>query len=585
MPTAPVLSRDKPIDPGRLEVTQSTRGFVRFLYSQNPFYLLSVCFVLHGTGIWYRANATTHSPWTLFGIITSYIVMMSGTGLVIVRRGSVWDDARSILLILFALFLELAMTADDVLISDRGAGRAMLLSAWLVAAGVTEVILVGLRIRLGVLYRVPLHLLLALIVLFPLVIVQGEYPHDGERITWVVFLFSPSAAVVLMTLIPAIRRGAAYTSANGTPWSWPLYPWSIFGFLSAIVLLRSYSLCLSFDPVMEIGWDRALDLENRFGGLYVTPLLLALSLLCIEWTCISGSASLRRTGLILPIAAVFMAIPSGSTSDDSLYVGFLDQIIAHVASPVWITMSMSLLIAGYAVFRRISLAENTFSVLLVVLAFLSPEALRPDLTAAPAIWPLALTSIIQLFAGFHRRSPTQAFAGQLCELVIVYRLLPDSFGLMSEVLLVYFLALGMILTGRSFHGAFATVLRVAGTVLLTAVCFVAPLALVSASQHQLPEATQTVVAVTMALFTATSIGLWALTRDPLLKRSACLNTGVTVPAALVKATLFLMKLPGGRGIVWGLGGILWFALAAWISSRKARAIAVTMDHSADRTPS
>jgi len=101
---------------------KATRGYVRFLYSQNPFYLLSVSFVLHGTGIWYRANATTHSPWILFGIIASYIAMMAGTGFVIVRRGQVWDDARSLLLILFVLFLELAMTADDVLVGDRETG-------------------------------------------------------------------------------------------------------------------------------------------------------------------------------------------------------------------------------------------------------------------------------------------------------------------------------------------------------------------------------------------------------------------------------------------------------------------------------
>nr|MBC8290949.1 hypothetical protein [Planctomycetota bacterium] len=402
------------------------------------------------------------------------------------------------------------------------------------------------------------------------VIVLGAYPHDGERIAWAVFLFSPSAALVLLTLIPAIRRGAAYSSTNGTPWGWPYYPWSIFVCLLVVVVLRSYSLCLSFDPVMEIGWDRALNLENRFGGLYLTPLLLALSLLCLEWTRVSGSTPLRRAALIFPIAAVITAIPAGSSAGNSLYVGFLNQMTAHFASPVWVAMSLSLLVAGYAVFRRIQHSENTLSMLLFMLAFLSPDALRPNLAVAPAIWPLALASVIQLVAGLHGRNSIQVFAGQLCGSAVVLRLVPGSFGIMGEVGVVYVLVVGMILTGRLLPGRFARFLFVMGAVLLTAACSLAPLMLVPPIRDLIPQATQTVVAVTMVLFFATSIALWLRTRDDALKWSASVNAGVAIPVGLVKTALLLMKLPGGRGIVWALGGMLWFALAAWISSRKAR---------------
>ena len=114
---------------------------------------------------------------------------------------------------------------------------------------------------------------------------------------------------------------------------------------------------------------------------------------------------------------------------------------------------------------------------------------------------------------------------------------------------------------------------------MTAVCFIAPLTLTSPLQRTFPDSSQTVVAITMVLFTATSAGMWALTRDQLVAWSARLNVGVTISAALARTALVLLKQPGGRGIVWALGGLLWFALGVWISTRKARALSTTVEQS------
>jgi len=446
----------------------------------------------------------------------------------------------------------------------------MLLGAWLIAVGVTELLLRGLRIGLRSLYRVPLHLLLALIVLYPLLIVRGAYPHDGQRITWAVFLFSPAAALVLLTLIPAIRRGAAYTFRNGTPWAWPFYPWSIFGCLLVVALLRSYSLCLSFDPVLDIGWDRAQNLENRFGGIYLTPLLLSLSVLCREWTCVSESAAMRRTALIFPIAAVVSAIPIGGTHEASLYVNFLNEMTAHFASPVWIAISLSLLVTGYAVLRRVQHAENSLCVLLVLLAFLSPQALRPTLSVTPEYWPLVLAAIVQFAVGIRTRNSVQVFFGLVCGSAAALCVQPARFGAMSVAGILYLFVVGMILAGRLLDGRFARFQFVGGAVLLTAGSSLSPLLLLPAVHKLFPQITPAIVAITMALFATTSMAFWLLTRDAVLRWAAGISTGFAVPAGLFKAALSLLKLLGGRGIVWALGGMLWFALAAWISARKAR---------------
>ena len=39
--------------------------FLRYVYAGNPFYLLSVCFVFHGTAAWFQSDAAIHNPWPL----------------------------------------------------------------------------------------------------------------------------------------------------------------------------------------------------------------------------------------------------------------------------------------------------------------------------------------------------------------------------------------------------------------------------------------------------------------------------------------------------------------------------------------
>src|SRR3974390_819156 len=96
--------------------TDLFRQVARFCYTQNPFYLLSVAFVLHSTRLWYHQGAGPFNPWPLMGIICGYILLVAVVGFILVRFGKVWDDARSIFLILLLLFVELSLTFDGLLI-------------------------------------------------------------------------------------------------------------------------------------------------------------------------------------------------------------------------------------------------------------------------------------------------------------------------------------------------------------------------------------------------------------------------------------------------------------------------------------
>ena len=113
--------------------------------------------------------------------------------------------------------------------------------------------MLGLRIRLPALFRLPFHLMLALLFLYPLCLVPGFFfsSHDTILKSWRVFLFSPAVALVLISLLPAVRRGPSYVGNNGTPWNWPWFPWTALGTVIVGLCIRSYAITLSFDPVLR----------------------------------------------------------------------------------------------------------------------------------------------------------------------------------------------------------------------------------------------------------------------------------------------------------------------------------------------
>jgi hypothetical protein len=86
--------------PSTRPVADFARSITRLIYTQNPFYLLSVAFVLHSTRLCYRQGTGPFDPWPLMALIGGYILLVAATGFVVVRFGKVWDDARSIFLIL-----------------------------------------------------------------------------------------------------------------------------------------------------------------------------------------------------------------------------------------------------------------------------------------------------------------------------------------------------------------------------------------------------------------------------------------------------------------------------------------------------
>ena len=120
--------------------------------------------------------------------------------------------------------------------------------------------------------------------LYPIALVPLLSEPESPRLQWALFGFSPLAGARASAARAGGASGAAaYVAKNGSPWRWPLYPWSLFFVIMAGGLaIRSYSLCVSFHYVngsrtifgaVFPGSDRigreprlARDRDRRVGG-------------------------------------------------------------------------------------------------------------------------------------------------------------------------------------------------------------------------------------------------------------------------------------------------------------------------------
>ena len=97
-------------------------------------------------------------------IVTTWLVL---------RLGRVWEDGRSQLLLIVLMYLAISVSFDDALATNPFLGELCFLGGLLFAVVTSEALLRGLGIRLGLLFRLPYHLLLAA------VLILGAIFRDG----------------------------------------------------------------------------------------------------------------------------------------------------------------------------------------------------------------------------------------------------------------------------------------------------------------------------------------------------------------------------------------------------------------------
>lgn len=250
------------------------RSLGRFLYTQNPFYLISCFLILYGLQIATIANGNLLSRSVFLTIsIAAYTLLMAVTCVAVVRLGKVWEDARSILLVVLISQVALSTGLDELSIIDWNTATPLLILGATFAFVITEMTLRSCRLRLPSWYRMSLYAIGLVFFLTPVALGHAVGTRNTTLTSWGAPLFSTLIGAGLLLLVPAMRKGPRLVADNGTPWSWPLYPLSAFAILVVLAAIRSHAVWMSFGYIGG---------AVRFEPFLLLPIALAVLVLFVE---------------------------------------------------------------------------------------------------------------------------------------------------------------------------------------------------------------------------------------------------------------------------------------------------------------
>ncbi len=387
--------------PPRPNVTVGSdlRNLWRFIYNHNPFYVISALLVF--SGLW--QSFTERPELVEAGVIAlglgAYALLLALTAVLIIRLGHVWEDVRSLLLLVVLMFLAISVSSDPVLNAEEQPGRWFVLAGFLFSVALSEAVLRSLPLVLPMMYRLPYYLILALFFLYPLAMSPVLNRPPAPPLYWALFGFSAVACAAFLTLLPAVWRGVASVRASNCPWRWPVYPWVLFGMLAICVCLRAWYLCMSFHAIEGT--------SCIFGAYFLAPFLFAINVLLIEASIVSGGARLRRVALSWPL---FILVVCGSGHRlQAVYLEFLERFadVFH-GSPLYVALMATVGLYLYALARRVPGAITGLSLAIGALAFVSPRATLLEDIMYYRAWPIVLAATIQFLLAARAGSSLRA---------------------------------------------------------------------------------------------------------------------------------------------------------------------------------
>ena len=549
--------RAEPRGPGEA-MARSFAAVPRAVFVHNPFYVISAALILYGLDVVLGASDAWADRWMLLWVLSGYTALMVLAGVLIVRLGSVWEDARSVFLVVIILFGAVSVSFDEILVAMPEAGRGFVLVGLGCAMALSEALLRGTGIRLGALFRAPYYAILSLFYLYPLLLsglLDRADATNRSGVTWGLAAFGVAAGAAFLTLIPAIRRGREYVRDSATPWAWPWFPWAGFAVLAGGVLVRSYWLTLSFYP--------AYKMYSPFGSYILSPFVLAGCVLALEFAISHRSRRAAAVALVLPAVAVFMSFPP--TAVDRSCAEFLAILMAGAGSPAWVVLLAALSYYAYALARGERRAEWGVAAVLFVLAVAGEKTTGLWTLTAPRALPLAALAAFAGVTGALRRSSWRWALSVVASAAALSILFGDTRFVAARGAVPVHLALfGLLAVGALCRDRFARFLQDAGAPAM-AVLFASALFLGGRIAPDAPGAF--VAAYCAAMMAATAVYWWMVRNRRYVWALALQATAGTVYGCVSGAAL-LGSPTGPRGLAPILLGALSFAVAVGVSSVK-----------------
>jgi hypothetical protein len=440
---------------------------------------------------------------------------MAITAFLVIKLGRVWEDARSIVLILLLQFAALSMSFDEICAVSSGTAFRLLLFGFCFSVLVSEGLLSGLRIKFPALFRTPYYLILGLLFFYPLCLSPKLTEASVAAITWRIYLFPTFAGVAFLTLFPALRRGAALVAKNGTPWPWPWFPWTAFGFLAFAVSVRSYVLSQSFN---------VMGLQNGFGVYYLVPFLFALLLILLELSIVQRW---KRVQVLLMGVAPLLLVLSIPMGDNYVYRRFLEMLQQTAGTPVWLSLLGLVAFYGYCWFRRLMGAELGLVAILALMTFVDRQAVGLETLSTLKWWPLAVIGGIQLVLAARGRGSVRAAASCFCLVgASAIALRGTQYMALGGVFPFHVLMASVLVIGWVFRDRFAAFLRKAAIALAA---FAVTVAIASFWFAEIPEPARLGYLLAMTIVAAI---YWWLVTEKWWLYTALANAGATIFAGL-----------------------------------------------------
>jgi hypothetical protein len=530
------------------------RPILQSLYTHNPFYLLSAGLILYGLQVSFRPEAgQLVDPWALMIALCSYTVLLGVTAYLVVRLGKVWEDARSIVLVLLLLLLAVSVSFDEIVNTSPAQGRGLLLVGLGFSTLISEVLLRGLSLRMPALFRVPYYAVLALFYIYPLYVSPEVTELPAATTDRRILLFTVAAGAIFLGLIPAIRRGVSYVHNDESPWRWPWYPWTAFGFLALGVCLRSYSLSYSFSP--------ARGMESTFGPYHLVPFLMALLVLVLEFGIVERMRRMQYAALCLAPGLVLFSIPGDSGSP--AYRRFLADLVDSGGSPVYFTLLSLVVFYAYGWMRGMKRSEWGLIAALLTACVVGPRTVGLTTLTAPEWWPLAALGAMQIWLGIVHHNSVRCFGATVCLLAATSIALKETaFVAWSGAIPLHLGLAATLAIGLVFHDRYAPVIRRVGAIALPLFCVAAAGAPAAAAMPPILRLAY------LGALTMIAIVYWRLAGDPwyLVAGSLTAASGMLTSVSTLHGAW--SRSVGSRGFQPLAWGTAFFALAALISAMK-----------------
>ncbi|MBL8830114.1 MAG: hypothetical protein JNM18_24260, partial [Planctomycetaceae bacterium] len=372
-------------------------ALARRLYSSNPFYVLGACLLFAGLRLSFDTEANAYPSERLLLGLGVFTTLTAALGFLLIRWGQVWDDVRSLLLLVLLLIVGMSVTLDQIVATDLAYGATLTTLLWLYTLAIVALLTRGLGMRLALAYTAPLIAILTAIIGYSLVL---KWLLDARHLGLAklgLAMYPTLGGAIALTLLPAIRRGPTLAEPNGTPWRWPLYPWSMFVILAAEFVGRAYYLCQSFG----IGGR-----DDHIFGLYLfAPSLLAIAALLLEETLRRRDRAAQAYVLLCSffvVAAVFQV-------RDTPFGWQFWHELTELLGCSWLHMTISGLVVfhAWALIRGATGAHWSLTAALIAWAGTRPPATALFDTLYG--WPLLVFAVWQAAVAVRRGQGARAF--------------------------------------------------------------------------------------------------------------------------------------------------------------------------------